>query len=490
MIRLLLLIPAILFLASLDARAASRPNILFILTDDQGWSTLGCYGSKQVPTPHLDRLAAEGMRFTDAYAMPQCTPTRATLMSGQHTARNGMWHVIPWYGLPWARVAEPAYREQFPREAPSLPKMLRLSGCRTGMAGKWHLTSGEDGDYAALKAAAADYYGFDHVAPRGPGSQNEGDKWVDHLTDDAIAFIRDEKDPETPWFYYLAHHTLHGVVSAPPELVKKHRDAGAPETGLHNATYLAAIEHLDNSVGRLMAALDETGQKENTLVVFMADNGGVDAVCDLPAAADGSQPLTIKTHEFDNAPLRSSKGSPYEGGIRVPCLVRWPARVKPGQVNDTPVHIVDWLPTLIEAAGASAPEGYPLDGVSLLPLLSGKSIPARPLYWYVPLYDLRWAATPCAVVRDGDWKLIEYFGDSFDENLRYRPGNRIEMFNLRDDLGETRDLAATDPDRAGKLRAQLRAWIESIPAIIPGENPHFDPAKMLQESRIKQPWNP
>jgi uncharacterized sulfatase len=459
--------------------ATDKPNILLILTDDQGWATLGCYGSKKVPTPHLDRLAGDGVRFTDAYVMPQCTPTRAALLTGQHTARNGMWHVIPWYGLPWARMQEPAFREQLPRDWPTLPKRLRQHGYTTGMAGKWHLTSGAEGDYVQLKAG--DAHGFDFVAPRGPGTQNEGDKWADHLTDNAISFIRERKD--NPWFFYLAHHTLHGVVSAPSQLVKKYRQAGAPETGMFNATYLAAIEHLDTSIGRLLAAIDEMNQRENTLVVFLSDNGGVDTVYNV-----GSGALTENRQEFDNAPLRAGKGSPYEGGIRVPCIVRWPARVNAGQTVSTPVHVTDWMPTLLAAAGCDIDTGV-CDGINLLPLLDGKTFPDRPLFFHMPLYDLRWAATPCAVIREGDWKLIEYFGDSFDADDRYQPGRKLELFNLRTDLGESHDLSATEKARAATMSAKLHAWLKSIPAQIPTENRHFDPQRQFDESKVKQPWN-
>jgi uncharacterized sulfatase len=470
-----------------QAADASKPNILFILIDDEGWPTLGCYGNTFVPTPHIDSLSRDGVRFTDAYVMPQCTPTRASLLSGQHTARNGMWHVIPWYALPWARVAEPAYREQFPRDAFNLPKGLRAAGYATGMAGKWHLTSGADGDYVALKPEAADAYGFDFVAPKGPGSQNEGDKWVDHLTDEAIGFI--EKQRGRPWFFYLAHHTIHAKVSAPPALVEKYLAKGAPAVGMHNATYLAAIEHLDNSVGRLLAKLDALKLRESTMVVFLSDNGGVKHVYDLPGEAESDAPLKVRELEFDNTPLRSGKGSPYEGGLRVPCLVRWPGAVKAGTVSDTPIHITDWLPTLLDVAGGKAPEGYAVDGTNLVSLLKGGQLPPRPLYWYVPLYDLRWAATPCAVVRDGDWKLVEYFGDWFDDAAKYHAGNRVELYNLRADLGETHDLAGIERDRAAQLRDQLRAWMKSLPVPIPGANPHFDAQKAFSETKTKQPWN-
>jgi arylsulfatase A len=481
-------------LAALRAAGGSPvrpPNILFILTDDQGWATLGCYGNQLVPTPHLDGLARDGVRFTDAYVMPQCTPTRAALLTGQHTARNGMWHVLPWYGSPWARVSEPMFREQFPRDGFNLPKGLRAAGYTTGMAGKWHLNNNTDGEYTALNAAAADAYGFDFVAPRGVGGVGEGDKWVDHLTDAAIGFI--QRQPQNrPWFFYLAHHTIHGKVSAPPALVEKYLARGAPRVGLHNATYLAAIEHLDNSVGRLLAALDARGQRDRTLVVFLSDNGGVFEAYDKKAIAESNTPgerLVVDTREFSNAPLRAGKGSPYEGGIRVPCLVRWPGVVAAGTTSGTPIHVVDWLPTLLAAAGEKAPATYTVDGTNLVPLLRGETVSPRSLYWYLPLYDLRWGATPAAVIREGDWKLIEWFGDWFDAEGKYHTGRHLELFNLRNDVGETRNLGTTEAKRAQKMSDQLRSWMESIPVPIPTTNPHFDRSRAFVETKEKQMWN-
>jgi len=477
---------------TVDAAAPAKPNILFILTDDQGRQTLSCYGGTKVDTPHLDSLAADGIRFTDAYVMPQCTPTRAALLTGQHSARNGMWHVIGWYGYPWARVAEPAFVEQLPRDAYLLPKGLRAAGYTTGMAGKWHLTNNDDGSYVGLNPEAGDAYGFDFVAPLGPGRPNEGDKWVDHLTEHAIGFI--ERNRATPWFFYLSHHTIHNVVSAPPELVAEYRAAGAPETGLHSAVYLAAIKHLDNSVGRLLAKLDELGLREQTLVVFLSDNGGVQSVYDMQdftgGEGGGLQRLRIADEQYSNAPFRAGKGSPYEGGLRVPCLVRWPQVVRGGTTVDTPIHVVDWLPTLLDVAGATTPADQIVDGTSLSPLLRGGKLPSRPLYWYLPLYDLRWGATPCAVIRDGDWKLIDYFGDSFDAEGNYREGARSELFHLAEDPGEQTDRAAQEPERTARLRDALHAWMRSVPAVIPTTNPHYDPARSLSETKQKQPWNP
>jgi arylsulfatase A len=471
--------------------SAAQPNILFILTDDQSRQTLGCYGGNKVATPHLDGLAHDGIRFTDAYVTPQCTPTRASLFTGQHTARNGMWHVIGWYGYPWARVAEPAFVEQLPRDAFTLPKGLRAAGYTTGMAGKWHLTNNADGKYSGLNPEAADAYGFDYVAPAGPGTSNQGDKWVDYLTDQTIGFI--ERNRERPWFFYLAHHTVHSVVTAPPELVAEYRAGGAPDEGLHNAVILAAIKHLDDSIGRLLAKIDDLGLREQTLVVFLSDNGGIQSVYDATdftnGAGGGLRQLRVQREEYSNAPFRAGKGSPYEGGLRVPCLVRWPGVVEAGKSIATPIHVVDWLPTLFEIAGSESPKGRIVDGVSLAPLLRGGNLESRPLFWYMPLYDLRWAATPCAVIRDGDWKLVDYFGDSFDANGNYREGARSELFNLAADPGEKNDLVLQEADRAAALRSRLSAWMRGIPVAVPTANPHYDPQRSFCETKQKQPWN-
>ncbi len=467
---------------------AGRPNILFILSDDQGWSTLGCYGNPRVRTPHLDALASQGVRFTDAYVQPQCTPTRASLLTGQETARNRMWHVIGWYGTPWAPVVEPAFREQLPRSTFNVAKGLRDAGYATAILGKWHLTTNGDGNYLGLNPESAHHYGFDVSEPtRGRGHQ-QGDKDVDLLTDQAIAFIEEHR--ERPWFCYLSHHTIHGPVLAPEPLVEAYLERGAPAEGLNNATYLAAIEHLDRSVCRLMAALEEFDLTRNTMVVFLSDNGGVDAAFDIGPFKDGlgtSTRLEVDRFEFDNAPLRAGKGSPYEGGIRVPCLVRWPGVVEPGRVESTPIHIIDWLPTLLESAGATVPDDHIVDGLSLVGLLRGTPLAERSLHWYLPLYDLRWGLTPCAIVRRGDLKLIEYFGDIVEADGRYRVGPRVELYNLADDLGEAHDLADDRPVDVAQLRAELSEWMRSVPVEVPGPNPFFDPTRPLKETREKPP---
>jgi arylsulfatase A-like enzyme len=247
-----------------------KPNILLVLMDDLGYSSLSCYGNQQVPTPNLDRLASQGIRFTDAYVTPQCTPTRATLLTGQYTAVNRMWHVIPPYHYPGARIAEPVCRAGLDRGAFTLAKGMQQAGYATACIGKWHLTTNDDGNYGGLQPEAARFYGFDTVAtpPKSAREFSTGDKAVGRFTDEAIAFIRANR--ERPWFCYLAHHSIHGVVSAPDALIRKYRDQGFPAEGLNNATYLAAIEHFDTEVGRLVKAVDQLGLASSTLVFSSA----------------------------------------------------------------------------------------------------------------------------------------------------------------------------------------------------------------------------
>jgi uncharacterized sulfatase len=224
-------------------------------------------------------------------------------------------------------------------------------------------------------------------------------------------------------------------------------------------------------------------------VIFLSDNGGVYKVFDPKSATKAGDALRVERQEFSNAPLRAGKGSHYEGGIRVPCLVRWPGVVKPDSVSSTPIHVTDWLPTLLEAAGTRAPHNHTVDGHSLMPLLKGDAFAARALFWYLPFYELRWGATPCAIIREGDWKLIHFFGDWFDAENRYQIGGRLELYHLATDIGETTNLAEREPQRAASMRGKLHAWIQSVPAQVPGPNPHHDPARELSETREKQPWN-
>lgn len=476
-------------------RAADKPNILFILTDDQGWPTLGCYGGEIVPTPHLDKLAGEGARLTDFYVTSQCSPTRATWMTGQYTARHRLWHVLPWYGYPRARVTEPPFAENYSRDNFTIAKGLRAAGYRTAIIGKWHLTNNEDGNYMGLKPEAAHHYGFDYAPPVIDRSYFEegSDRGVDLYTDQAIDFISENRD--RPWFLYLSHHMIHGVVVAPDDLTEKYRKKGYGDTGPNRAVYLAGLEHIDHSIGRLMTALEALGEARETLVVFTSDNGGIDYKFDFDNMEEVNRTgrLPVTYYEYDNAPLRMGKGSGYEGGIRVPFIARWPGKIETGITLETPAHIVDLLPTFFAAGGAESPDDHPEDGESLLPLLQGKPEPAlenRPLFQYYPFYDHFWGITPSASIRKGDYKLIEFFGDRVADDGRYLPGHKLELYHLESDPGETHDLAREKPERTQALRDELHAWMRYLGAEIPKRNPHHDPLRQFEKVREKPEWIP
>lgn len=489
----LCLLTLVATIATLPVSNASRPNILFILTDDQGWPTLGSYGGNIVPTPNLDRLAAEGARLTDFYVVSQCSPTRATFMTGQYTARHKLWHVLPWYGYPLARVTEPLFAENYPRDSFSVAKGLQAAGYRTAIVGKWHLTNNEDGNYMGLNPEAASRYGFDYAPPVIPRSYfNEGsDRGVDLFTDQTIEFI--SQNHEEPWFVFLSHHMIHGVVVAPESLTDKYREKGYGDDGPNRAVYLAGLEHIDRSIGRLLDSLDELGEAEETLIVFTSDNGGIDYRFDPEngSVTDGVPKLPIGIREYDNAPLRMGKGSGYEGGIRVPFIARWPGRIPPRTTIGTPAHIVDLLPTFFSAAEASIPRAYPIDGENLIPLLTGEpdyGLKDRPIYQYYPFYDLLWGITPSASVRQGDYKLIEFYGERVDDDGQYHPGHALELYNLRTDIGETQELSQKNPEIAQQLQETLRNWLDEIGAEVPELNPHFDPPNQLEKTRTKPDW--
>ncbi len=454
----------------LAAENATQPNIILILVDDMGYTGVGCFGNRQVATPNMDRLAAEGLKLTDAYVTPQCTPTRASLLTGQHTARMGMWHV-PGYHYPQARLAEPAYVHNLPRETVTVAEVLRDRGYATACIGKWHLHSGTDGNYGRLFPEAAGHHGFE-VVQKSDGAK-QIDKGVSMLTDEAIGFI--EQYHKQPFFLYLSHYTVHTPVSATPPVIERYRQLGYPAAGgdqnegRHNATYLSMIDELDQATGRLLDRLDALDLADNTVVIFLSDNGGV-------------------LRCTDNGPLRWGKGSPYEGGIRVPMLVRWPGHVKPGTLTAEPVHVADLYPTLLEMAGAAAPANHPLDGISLVPLMTQSQSPAeRDLFFYMPHYDPKWGATPCAVVRRGRYKLVEFFGDTvdLDRDGAYTIGSKLELYDLIDDIGERRNLAESQPDRTADMHRRLRTWIQSMGRPVPGLNPKFNPDDPWRVERLK-----
>ena len=441
-------------------RAAERPNVVFILADDLGYTDVACYGSKYYETPNVDRLAAEGVRFTSGYACgPNCQPTRAALMSGQYGPRTGVYTVGHIDRFDWrSRPLRPVDNvQQLPPEKITVAQALKGAGYATAYFGKWHL--GEQGAHHPGRR------GFDE-AITSMGRHFDfttnpkvdvppGTYLADFLTDRAVDFVRRKRDG--PFFLFLSHFGVHSPHQAKPELVEKFK--AKPAAGGHrDPTYAAMIYSVDQSVGRVLAILDEAGLAEKTLVVFSSDNGGVGGY-----AREGLRRAGGIT---DNAPLRGGKGMLYEGGVRVPYLFRWRGTTAAGAVCDVPINSVDLFPTLLDLAGAAPPPGQPLDGVSYAALLDPRRGPPPQrdaIFWHFPGYlgagRGSWRTTPAGSIRRGDWKLIEFFED-----------NRVELYNLADDPGETHDRAADSADVARELRQRLEEWRREVRAAIPTAN--------------------
>lgn len=426
---------------SIAARAQEKPNIVLILADDLGINDLSCYGRAEQPTPNLDRLAKEGTRFATAYcAQPICSPSRAALMTGKSPARLHLTNYLP--GRPDApsqKLLQPMIAGQLPLEEVTIAELLRGTGYATACIGKWHLGG---------PAFGPREQGFDFTFAGKANTKptaTEGSKGEYELTAQAEQWIEKQKD--RPFFLYLAHDTPHIAFAATDEDRAKHANA-------FNPTYAAVISHLDTCVGRIMAKLDELELSERTVLVFASDNGGLHVL-----ESSG----TPATH---NTPFRAGKGFVYEGGLRVPLIVRGTSRVKAGTVIEQPVILTDLMPTFLEFAGIDAAKAVgPLDGVSLAKALASGTVSPRPLFWHFPNYTNQ-GSRPAGAVRDGDWKLVEQYEDG-----------SVELFNLASDPGEKNDLAEKEPARAAELKAKLASWRRSVGAQEPVPNPEFDAAK-------------
>jgi arylsulfatase A len=415
---------------------AKRPNIVFIIADDLGVDDLGCYGRAEHATPHLDKLAKQGLRFTTAYsAQSVCSPTRAAIMTGKSPARLKLTTFLP--GRPDAPsqlLLHPTIEQQLPAGETTIAQRLKAAGYVSACIGKWHLGG---------KGSLPTDRGFDEYFPgnaQTKPSATEGGKGEHELTAKAIQFI--EANKAKPFFLYLAHNNPHVPLVAKAELIEKHKNA-------FNPTYAAMIETLDESVGKLLAKLDELGLADNTLVVFTSDNGGLHVL-------EGA-----RTPATRHRVLRGGKGFLYEAGVRIPLIVRWPGKTKPGDTVTTPVISTDWTPTLLEVAGLATKESF--DGVSLVGLLKqGNAPPSRPLFWHQPHYTNQ-GSRPAGAIRDGSWKLIEHYEDG-----------RCELFDLAKDEGESNDLAAKEPGRVADLRGKLEKWRREVGAQENTANPKFN----------------
>jgi arylsulfatase A len=454
--------------------APPRPlNIVFILADDLGWRDLACYGSRFYETPNIDRLAREGMRFTSAYsASPVCSPTRAAVMTGKYPARLHLTsHLQGAHRLPYSQVIAPLSRLQLPLEEVTIAEMLRGAGYRTAQIGKWHLggegfLAGAQGFDVALggdTAGSTNSFFYPQWKKKIPlEGTRDGEYLTDRLTDLAIDFIR--RPSPRPFFLYLAHYAVHVPIEAKPELIPHYEKKVRPDDPQNFPTYAAMLQSVDESVGRVLAALDEAGVAGSTLVVFTSDNGGVSS------REWKDRPVT------SNLPLRAGKGHVYEGGIRVPLVVRWPGVTRAGAESAEPVLAVDYAPTLAAAAGIPASRLPRMDGVNIAPVLRGASrLDRERVFWHYPHYSPQ-LGRPAAAVRERDWKLIRFFGDG-----------REELYNLRDDLAEKNDRAAAEPALRARLSTALTAWLRDTDAQLPAPNPKYDVAR---EWEAGQPIGP
>lgn len=451
--------------------AGQRPNIVFLLADDLGWTGVGCFGSDLHETPNIDRLAGEGMLFTDAYsACTVCSPTRASIMTGKYPARLHLTDFIAGQNRPFEKRTVPAWTKYMKLEEVTVAEALRAGGYATAHIGKWHLEPPKPPEGHSAEDFKPTGHGFDLSIAKPPGTKgyflpkdyeradgSRGGYLTDFLTDEAVATIERFKD--RPFFLYLAYHTPHTPIQGKEKLIAHYERKlqKMPDARHRNPTYAAMVHSLDESVGRIIEQLADLGLSENTAVFFVSDNGGL---TQRYGKIDGIA---------DNYPLRRGKGSAYEGGVRVPMVVRWPGVVQTDSRCSEPVMTIDFYPTALEIAGVSgdASHNEEVDGLSLLPLLkkANTSLSRDSLHWHYPHYHAGGDA-PYSAIRCGDWRLIEFHDDT-----------PPELYDLKHDLGETTNLVATHPNEYKKLRTKLHAWRNAVNAQMPTENPNYDPAK-------------
>ena len=433
--------------AAAEETKQQPPNILFILVDDLGWRDLGCYGHEIHETPNIDGLASQGMRFTEGYAAcPICGPSRAAIMTGKFPSRTGFTDNF---------INRKKRIRQFMKlEEVALAEAFKAGGYQTGFIGKWHLSADDDSRLPTDQGFDVNVAGSSWGHPlKGyfspyhmPGLENgpKGEYLTDRLTSEAIRVMDDFSTKEKPWLMYLSSYTVHGPHHAKAEKVRKYEEKYRQLKGRRpKATqYAGMVESLDENVGRILQWLDENGLRKDTIIVFTSDNGGLHTAT-------------------SNRPLRGYKGELYEGGIRVPFIIQWPGVTKPGSVCDKPVHGADVYTTLLEMSGLPQRPEQHRDSVTLTPLLKGETDFVRgPMVWHYPVSLPRHHSEPGSAIRVGDWKFIQYYEDG-----------RQELYNLKNDIGETKNLAERMPEKAAEMKARLDAMLKEHGAKIPAPDP-------------------
>lgn len=458
----------------LNAGAAKQTNFLFILVDDMGWADIGANGSKFHETPHIDRLAASGMRFTQGYAAcPVCSPTRASIMTGRHPVRVDITDWIPGQGNHANnKLLHPQDRNNLALEEVTIAEQLKTHGYQTFFAGKWHL--GSEGHWPEDQGFDINIGGHHRGSPPGgyyapwtnPAlkANKPGEYLTERLTEESIKFL-EQRDAAKPFLLYLSYYNIHTPIQPYKKRIE-HYNAKAekmfkgetPTQSEHegstrmrqdNAALASMVAAVDDSVGALLGKLNQLKLDQNTVVIFFSDNGGL--------STRGGK----RFGPGCNLPLRASKGWLYEGGVREPTIIRAPGITQPGSVSHKPMVSMDFFPTMLDLAGLPVQPKLHADGQSLLSQLRGNGAGSRTLYWHYPHYHgSSWK--PGASIRDGDWKLIEFYHH-----------DKVELYNLANDIGEQKNLATRQPKKTAELRAKLRAWQKSMKAKMPVPNPAY-----------------
>ena len=430
--------------------SGDKPNIIFILADDLGWSDVNCYGHRFHETPGIDRLAAGGMRFTDAYAAcPVCSPTRASIMTGKYPATLGLTDWIPGVrNSARYKLLMPDFIKRLPLEEVTIAEALKAAGYVTGAVGKWHL--GPKGFYPEDQGFDVNIAGTSAGSPAGgyflPNrmvlkEMKKGRYLTDRLTDEGLAFI--EANKTRPFFLYQSYHSVHTPIQAKADYVKKYQAKASPDGKKYHPTYAGMVQSLDESVARIIKKLDDSDLTRNTVVFFMSDNGGLRSVTAV-------------------RPLREGKGHIYEGGIREPMIVRYPKVIKAATTCSEPVSSVDFFPTILELAGVNIKNSHKVDGVSFAALLKGaKKLERKAIYWHYPHYSPQ-GGRPASAVRAGDYKLVKLY-----------EGDQIELYNLKGDIAETTNLADQQPERTAEMTKMLDDWLKDTKAKFPKPNPNY-----------------
>ena len=435
----------------LSFKVLSKPNVLFILIDDMGWMDLGCQGNKNLRTPNIDNLAKGGMRFTDAYApAPVCSPTRAAIITGQSPARLQITNHLPHqdrFTPKDSKLLPAKMLNHLSLESETLAERLKKDAhYATAFIGKWHLYTGRDKKYNPLNQGfdinigGCSYGGpptfFDPYRIDFLPDRKEGEYLPNRLADEAIAFISEQNSKDKPFFVALWNYTVHWPMEAPDKLVEKYKNL--PVKGYRDHRYAAMIEAMDIAIGKVLKSLDDLNITEETLVIFTSDNG--------PFGGVG-----------DASPLRADKGHLYEGGIRVPLIVRWPGKVEAGAVEETPVILTDLHPTILAATGLDLNSTIPNDGHNLLPLLKGKEkLKNRAVYWHYPNFAFHRDNRLGSAIREGDHKLIHFYDT-----------DSVELYNLKNDIGEKNNLSGKMPQLASRLKNKLKVWLQDSGAVMP-----------------------